>query len=128
MNVECPMTKRSNTKRSKPNKTELAITGVALLLNIALTLALIVPLTNRLLALRVSRFQHHMIIAATIFVTMLIVNWVLSKFHRLVNLNDETVGITTPAEREKAAQSAREPITIGFPARDVRLKTKAAKP
>lgn len=47
----------------------------------------------------------------------------------VVNLNDETVGITTPAEREKAAQSAREPITIGFPARDVRLnKTKAAKP
>lgn len=38
----------------------------------------------------------------------------------VVSLDGELVGITTPAERDEARKEAREPVVIGFPARDVR--------
>lgn len=44
----------------------------------------------------------------------------------VVSLERGLVGITTLAEREDAAKTARDPIVIGFPARDVRLVERKA--
>ena len=38
----------------------------------------------------------------------------------VVSLDGELVGITTPAERNKAEKANREPVVIAFPAHDVR--------
>ncbi len=38
----------------------------------------------------------------------------------VVSLDGKLVGITTPAERDKAAKADRDPVVICFPAKDVR--------
>src|SRR6266850_1019974 len=83
----------SNSQRSKERPRKMILTSVqrfisaasrlpriviAFGVNISLTFAVIVPVANSVLALRVNRFQSQIIIAAMIFVTMAIINWVLS--------------------------------------------------